>query len=92
MPRHSIYYIVPTDQSLLDPLCDYLNSDAAVKWLKSHCQRAANGFVRMQSHVLKSLPVPARFGSIRRRHVRSRSRSSESYPELPGLIPLQHAR
>jgi len=92
VPRHSIYYIVPVDQSLLDPLCDYLNSDAAVKWLKSHCQRAANGFVRMQSHVLKSLPVPAQFGSTHRRHVKGRSRSSESYPELPGLIPFQHAR
>jgi adenine-specific DNA-methyltransferase len=58
VPRHSVYYIVPTDPAQLHRLCDYLNSPAATAWLEAHCQRAANGFLRLQSHVLKHMPVP----------------------------------
>lgn len=58
VPRHSVYYVVPRDPRMLSPLAAYLNSDGAVEWLRAHCQRAANGFLRMQSHVLKQLPVP----------------------------------
>jgi hypothetical protein len=61
VPRHSVYYIVPRESSLLDPVAAYLNSKAAAEWLMAHCQRAANGFVRLQSNILKSLPVPSRF-------------------------------
>jgi adenine-specific DNA-methyltransferase len=61
IPRHSVYYLVPNNPSQLDELCDYLNSDAAGKWLDAHCQRAANGFLRVQSHALKKLPVPSEF-------------------------------
>jgi len=61
IPRHSVYYIVPSKPALLDELADYLNSSLAQEWLHDHCQRAANGFLRLQSHVLKRLPVPARF-------------------------------
>lgn len=61
VPRHSVYYIVPNDPSCVSHLCDYLNSAAAQQWLTGHCQRAANGFLRLQSHVLKQLPVPAEF-------------------------------
>lgn len=59
VPRHSTYYIVPRDPSQLDALADYLNSPAAGDWLRANCQRAAKGFLRMQSQVLKRLPVPA---------------------------------
>jgi len=59
VPRHSVYYLVPRDSSRLHELCDYLNSDGSRQWLMSHCQRAANGFVRLQSHVLKRMPLPA---------------------------------
>lgn len=59
VPRHSVYYIVPNEPDHLFPLLDYLNSTAATDWLMANCQRAANGFVRVQSHVLKRLPVPA---------------------------------
>lgn len=59
VPRHSTYYIVPSDPAVLPELLEYLNSHTASKWLLSHCQRAANGFVRLQSGVLKQLPVPA---------------------------------
>lgn len=58
VPRHSVYYVVPEDAGHLEALLDYLNSPAAVSWLMANCQRAANGFVRLQSHVLKRLPVP----------------------------------
>jgi hypothetical protein len=58
LPRHSVYYIVPKDPAALGPLLEYLNSDLANQWLQDHCQRAANGFVRVQSHVLKRLPLP----------------------------------
>lgn len=57
VPRHSTYYIVPKDPSQLAELTAYLNSSEAVRWLLAHCQRAANGFVRLQSGVLKLLPV-----------------------------------
>ncbi len=58
VPRHSVYYLVPTDPARLVDLCDYLNSDCSRQWLLANCQRAANGFVRLQSHVLKRMPVP----------------------------------
>jgi SAM-dependent methyltransferase len=59
IPRHSVYYIVPKHPEHLEILCDHLNSDEAFRWLASHCQRAANGFLRLQSHVLKELPIPS---------------------------------
>jgi hypothetical protein len=58
MPRHSIYFIVPRDESILDSLCEYLNGKQARDWLVENCQRAANGFIRTQSNVLKRLPIP----------------------------------
>jgi hypothetical protein len=58
VPRHTVYYIVPREPSQLDALATYLNSDRAKQWLRDHCQRAANGYVRLQSHVIKRLPVP----------------------------------
>lgn len=61
VPRHSVYYLVPTEPSSIHDLCEYLNSGTALDWLMAHCQRAANGFVRLQSHVLKRMPLPERF-------------------------------
>lgn len=65
IPRHSVYYVVPTDPACLDELGEYLNSPSAQQWLRSHCQRAANGYLRLQSHVLKRLPLPSSFGRLR---------------------------
>lgn len=59
VPRHSVYYIVPRQPWQLAPLAEYLNSPDASRWLRANCQRAANGFLRLQSGVLKRLPVPA---------------------------------
>ncbi len=61
VPRHSVYYVVPADPSDLGPLAAYLNSAEASAWLRANCQRATKGYLRMQSHVLKRLPLPASF-------------------------------
>jgi adenine-specific DNA-methyltransferase len=63
VPRHSVYYIVPNDPSRLGELVAYLNSAPAQRWLRDHCQRAAKDYLRMQSHVLKRLPIPQTFAS-----------------------------
>ena len=59
LPLHSVYYIVPLKTEDLDPLCAWLNGPEATTWLTNHCQRAANGFLRLQSRILRNLPVPA---------------------------------
>src|SRR5271166_2470267 len=66
VPRHSVYYIVPRDSAVIEYLCDYLNSKFVEEWLRSHCQRVANGFLRLQSHILKRLPVPPKFAARRK--------------------------
>jgi hypothetical protein len=58
LPRHSLYYLVPRNPATLDELAEFLNSHYVARWLADHCQRAANGFLRLQSHVLKELPLP----------------------------------
>ncbi|MCK6554296.1 Eco57I restriction-modification methylase domain-containing protein [Candidatus Binatia bacterium] len=67
VPRHSVYYIVPKNPDSLEEICQYLNSELARRWLASNCQRAANGFLRVQSHVLKLLPIPHRLATIANR-------------------------
>lgn len=64
IPRHSVYFIVPSSTDVADDLCVYLNSASAQRWLIANCQRAAKGFLRLQSGVLKRLPVPAEFRTI----------------------------
>jgi len=58
IPRHTIYYLVPRNPDIIPKLIKYLNSDEVREWLKVHCQRAANGYLRLQSHILKELPIP----------------------------------
>jgi adenine-specific DNA-methyltransferase len=84
VPRHSVYYVVPNDSAIINPLCAYLNSTEAADWLAEHCQRAANGFLRLQANVLKAMPVPANLGMIRRkRHSPKRRDSHAELPRLP---------
>ena len=59
IPLHSVYYIVPERAEQLDALCNWLNGEEARSWLEANCQRAANGFLRLQSSVLKRLPIPS---------------------------------
>lgn len=58
IPRHSVYYIVPSASAIIYEMAAYLNSPPVKRWLQANAQRAANGFLRMQSSVLKRLPVP----------------------------------
>lgn len=58
VPRHSVYFIVPADPSTLGEILDHLNSDASTRWLRENCQRAAKGYLRLQSRVLQRLPIP----------------------------------
>lgn len=62
VPRHSVYYIIPKTDVDIDQLLEYLNSDTAKTWIEAHAQKAHNDYYRMQSTVLKDLPVPAEFG------------------------------
>ena len=59
IPLHSVYYIVPERDDQLDSLCEWLNGDQARRWMLANCQRAANGYLRLQSSVLRRMPVPA---------------------------------
>lgn len=63
VPRHSVYYLIPQAQVNADRLCTYLNSQNARQWMRAHCQKAANGYMRLQSTVLKKLPVPEQVAS-----------------------------
>lgn len=62
IPRHSVYYIVPGEHTSIEVIADYLRSQAAHEWLTKNCQRAANGFLRLQARVLGRLPVPDEVG------------------------------
>jgi SAM-dependent methyltransferase len=58
VPGHSVYYIIPKNPDHIDLLIEYLNSSEVRSWLESNCQRAANGFLRLQSTILKQIPIP----------------------------------
>jgi methylase of polypeptide subunit release factors len=58
VPGHSVYYIIPKNPDHLELLHGYLNSAEVRVWLESHCQHATNGFLRLQSTILKQIPVP----------------------------------
>jgi adenine-specific DNA-methyltransferase len=65
LPRHSVYYVVPAAGVPLDELARELNSAATREWLRANCQRAANGFIRVQSQTMKRIPLPAFFERYR---------------------------
>ncbi len=58
VPRHSVYYIVPREPAAIDVIANYLGLPSTHEWLRRNCQRAAKGFLRLQSRVLQRLPVP----------------------------------
>lgn len=61
VPKHSVYYAVPKPDVPMDALIEYLNSPEARMWMEAHCQKAHNGYYRLQSRVLSDLPVPKRW-------------------------------
>jgi adenine-specific DNA-methyltransferase len=81
VPRHSVYYIIPEDAAIIDRLCAYLNSRDAARWLDEHCQRAANGFLRLQSNVLKAMPIPDELALLWHRKA-----VSHRHPQLPIFV------
>lgn len=58
VPRHSVYYLVPQNPADLPLLLEYLRSPDAGKWMEANCQRAAKGYLRLQSRVLQRMPLP----------------------------------
>lgn len=58
IPRHSVYYIIPDTPTLLKPITDFLNSSRVKEWIVQNAQRASNGYLRVQSSMLKRLPIP----------------------------------
>jgi adenine-specific DNA-methyltransferase len=81
VPRHSVYYIVPREPGAIDVIADYLRSASAHEWLKRNCQRAAKGFLRLQSRVLQRLPVPEGVASA----------AAGAFPVLPASARPQQA-
>jgi len=59
LPRHTVYYVVPKEKADLGRIHEYLATRDARTWLAENCQRAANGFLRLQSNVLGRLPIPS---------------------------------
>jgi adenine-specific DNA-methyltransferase len=87
VPRHSVYYIVPKDTAIIDCLCDYLNSSDISLWLSEHCQRAANSFLRLQSNILKAIPIPEELrtsptSKLSARHLELSPRPAAARPSL----------
>jgi adenine-specific DNA-methyltransferase len=58
VPGHSVYYIILKNSERLNEFARYLNSPFAKEWLRHNCPRAIHGYIRMQSKILKKLPVP----------------------------------
>lgn len=58
VPKHSVYYATARDGVSMRDLIKYLNSPEARMWMKANCQKAHNGYYRLQSRVLTNLPVP----------------------------------
>ena len=63
VPKHSVYYAVPKQNVSMEDLLSYLNSPQVRAWLEANCQRAHNGYYRLQSRVLSKLPVPTELAS-----------------------------
>jgi hypothetical protein len=57
LPRHTVYYAVPHDQSNIHCLSRYLNSVRVDNWIRSNAQKARGNYLRLQSQVLKKLPI-----------------------------------
>lgn len=58
VPRNSVYCIITQKHVPKEELLEYLNGPEANAWLKANCQRASNGFYRLQTHALENLPIP----------------------------------
>ena len=80
VPRHSVYYLVPPDLHSLQVLLNYLESPEAHHWLNENCQRAAQGYLRLQSRVLQRMPLPE---SVARELAAERAAPRSVAPQVP---------
>lgn len=62
VPKHTVYYLIPEEHVNMRELQEYLNGPEARAWLEANCQKAANGYYRLQTRVMEDLPVPMKFG------------------------------
>ena len=76
---------MPNDPSKLDDLATYLNSPESRRWLVAHCQRATKGYLRMQSAILKKLPLPAELAESTNDSAASPNRKAVRHP-YAGLV------
>ena len=58
IPRHNTYYLVPKNPEAIPKLLEYLKRSDVKEWIQSHSQKAANGYIRMQTHTIRKLPIP----------------------------------
>lgn len=58
IPRHNVYYLIPKNSKIIPYLLEYLNGEEVKEWLRANCQRAANNYLRLQSRIVKKLPLP----------------------------------
>lgn len=86
VPRHSVYYLVPPDTHALKVLLTYLESPEAHEWLNKNCQRAAQGYMRLQSRVLQRMPLP---DSVARELAASHAEAGERENARPKAVAPQ---
>lgn len=58
IPQHSTYFIIPNSGVDVERLHSYLNTEEVAEWVALNAQRAANGYLRVQTSTLEKLPVP----------------------------------
>lgn len=68
LPRHTVYYLIPEDHVDVEELNQYLNATVVRNWLRANCQKAHNDFLRLQSSVLKNIPVPHKWSKTYQKH------------------------
>jgi adenine-specific DNA-methyltransferase len=92
VPRHSVYYLVPPDLHALRVLLKYLESPSAGAWLSENCQRAAKGYLRLQSRVLQRMPLPdsvvSELSADRSKPVFSEAMLVEVTPDIVGFTDV----
>ncbi|MGQ0535149.1 MAG: HsdM family class I SAM-dependent methyltransferase [Methanobacteriota archaeon] len=63
VPRHSAYYLVPKDPTQIPVILEHLQSPQTQRWIEAHVQHAANGFLRLQSSILRRVPISPRMAA-----------------------------
>ena len=78
VPRHSIYYLVPQEHVSLEELYGMLTSQSCKDFINRYAQKAANGYLRLQSSVLKRIPLSSAAAELLRVSAVSRQGGSRN--------------